>query len=184
MTVGVVLAGGSSSRMGRPKAALPFEGRTFLDRVATALGAATGRVLVVGDRDTGPWESIPDTGERHRGPLAGLVSALAHTGEDILAVAVDHPLVDASTLRHLATLGTDAPVIPVDQDIPQITCAWYPQSTLTPFAEELARGGFVRRALDPLDVRLVQPDEWQTWGETGDSWLSVDTPEAYERLRA
>lgn len=163
--------------MGRPKTELPFEGRTFLDRVASALMAVTGEVLVVGAGGCYPWQAIADDGPPARGPLSGLVTALAHTGSDVLAVAVDHPLVDARTLRHLARLGDDRPVVPVAGGVPQVTCAWYPQSALDPLAAELARGGFVRRALDPLDVRWVLEEEWMAWGETGDSWKSIDTPQ-------
>lgn len=177
MTIGIVLAGGSSSRMGKPKSDLPFEGRTFLDRVASALVAVTDDVLVVGVTDHQPWSGIVDDGPPARGPLSGLVTALTHTRSDVLAVAVDHPLVDAGTLRHLVRIGRDCPVLPVADGVPQVTCAWYPYSALEPLAAELARGGFVRRALDPLDVRWVLEDEWKAWGETGDSWRSIDTPE-------
>ncbi len=184
MTLGIVLAGGSSTRMGRPKAGLPFEGRTFLDRVATALVAVTGDVLVVGLANPAPWAGIPDDGAAGRGPLAGLVTGLRHARTDILAVAVDHPLVDAGTLRRLVGAGDDRPVIPIDGDVPQIDCAWYPAQALGPFSAELDRGGFVRRALDPMDVRWVAEEEWRQWGETGDSWLSIDTIEAFTHLAA
>ncbi len=180
MTLGVVLAGGSSTRMGRPKTELAFEGRTFLDRVASALCAVTGEVLVVGDTRTAPWPGVADEGGPGRGPLSGIVTALARG--DILVVGVDHPQIEAGTLRHLAALGDDRPVIPVDEGVPQVTCAWYPSTVRGRFADELARGGFVRRALDDLDVRWVLDEEWRSWGETGASWSSIDTPAAYSRL--
>jgi molybdopterin-guanine dinucleotide biosynthesis protein A len=170
--------------MGQPKADLAFEGRTFLDRVASALLAVTPSVFVVGGPARPPWPTIADEGAPARGPLSGIVTALRHTDSNGLVVAVDHPLVDAGTLKHLAALGDDRPVIPVHDDVPQITCAWYPRTALAPFAAELARGGFVRRALDPMDVRWVAEEEWRSWGEDGSSWHSVDTPEAYGALRA
>ncbi len=179
MTTGVVLAGGSSSRMGQSKAQLPFEGRTFLDRVASAVLAATGRVVVVGGPAGAPWTVIPDDGLPARGPLSGVVTGLRHTGTDVLVVAVDHPLVEATTLRHLVDIAGDRPVIPVADGVPQITCAWFPYGTLDPLGAELDRGGFIRRALDSMDVRWVHEEEWRSWGENGDSWRSIDTPDAY-----
>ncbi len=168
--------------MGRPKEGLAFEGRTFLDRVASALLAVTPRVVIVGGHGRSPWPAVADDGTPGRGPLSGIVTALRHTESDVLVVAVDHALVDAGTLRHLADLGDDRPVVPVHLDVPQITCAWYPQAALGPLAAELDRGGFVRRALDPLEVRWVAEPEWRSWGEDGTSWHSIDTPEAYAAL--
>lgn len=48
MIVAVVLAAGESSRMGRPKALLPIDGQTFIEKIVGALKKnKVGRVLVV-----------------------------------------------------------------------------------------------------------------------------------------
>ena len=47
MVGGVVLCGGRSSRMGRPKASLPFAGETMLARVVGVLGGVVSPVVVV-----------------------------------------------------------------------------------------------------------------------------------------
>ncbi len=183
MTLGVVLAGGKSSRMGRDKASLPFEGRTFADRVAFALGAVCDDVVVVGT-DLPGWRSIPDDGDAHRGPLSGIATGLREANDGVLVCAVDHPAVRVETLRALAALATDRPVVPVDGEVPQVTIGWYPSSLADAFTAQLADGGFIRRALDTLDVRWVLPEEWTTWGEDGSSWRSVDTPGEYGELRS
>jgi molybdopterin-guanine dinucleotide biosynthesis protein A len=77
---GVVLAGGRSSRMGRPKAHLDWHGVPLVVHVARAVQAATeGPVVVVG----APGQELPD-GLRvvrdpieGRGPLQGLAVGLA-----------------------------------------------------------------------------------------------------------
>ncbi len=46
---GYVLAGGRSSRMGTDKAMLMLEGRTLLERAASAVESATGVAVIVGD---------------------------------------------------------------------------------------------------------------------------------------
>lgn len=180
MTLGVVLAGGTSARMGRSKADLPFEGRTFLDRVAFALGAVCDEVVVAGTSN-GYWPELRDEGEAHRGPLSGIVTALGR-GSGVLVCAVDHPLVRVETLRGLRSLADDRPVVPVHDGVPQPTTAWYPASALDHFQSILDAGGFIRRALDDLPVRWVIDAEWTQWGEDGSSWLSIDTPEAYAAL--
>ncbi|NND84355.1 MAG: molybdenum cofactor guanylyltransferase [Acidimicrobiia bacterium] len=180
MTLGVVLAGGTSARMGRSKADLPFEGRTFLDRVGFALDAVCDDVVVAGSSNVA-WPEVPDLGEAHRGPLSGIVTALG-LDRDILVCAVDHPLVRVETLRGLLTLADSRPVVPVHESIPQPTVAWYPGSVRDHFASVLAADGFIRRALDDIPVRWVHEEEWRAWGEDGSSWHSVDTPDAYATL--
>ena len=82
---GFVLAGGASSRMGRDKALLPFEGRTLLQHVAGLVGRAAGSVTVVA-----PQERYPDLGLAvivlsnrdgfHAEALANDIAAAAHPG--------------------------------------------------------------------------------------------------------
>jgi len=62
-----VLAGGRSSRMGAPKATLPFAGSTFLRRVVDAAEAVFDRVIVV-ERPSPP-APLP-AGAGRGGPLA------------------------------------------------------------------------------------------------------------------
>src|SRR5439155_6499278 len=80
-TAGIVLCGGQSSRMGRPKAWLPFAGETMLGRVVRLLGTVVSPLLVVAapGQDVPPLpcdvEVVRDP-ERGRGPLQGLAAGL------------------------------------------------------------------------------------------------------------
>ena len=48
MIVAVVLSAGESSRMGRPKALLPIDGQTFIERIVAALKQPkVGRIIVI-----------------------------------------------------------------------------------------------------------------------------------------
>ena len=48
MIVAVVLSAGESSRMGRPKALLPIDGQTFIERIVAALKQAkVGKIIVI-----------------------------------------------------------------------------------------------------------------------------------------
>lgn len=102
---GVILSGGRSSRMGRPKALLPFGPHRLIDHVASRLAPQVDSVVVNANdaaiRVPGALV-IPDLTPNFRGPLAGLQSALAH-------VAVAHP--DA---RHVAIITVDSPFFPLD----------------------------------------------------------------------
>src|SRR5204862_259863 len=78
---GIVLCGGQSSRMGRPKAWLPFAGELMLPRVVRLLSEAVQPIVVV----AAPEQEVPPLPtdvlivrdeEKGRGPLQGLAAGL------------------------------------------------------------------------------------------------------------
>lgn len=75
MILGVVLAGGQSTRFGSDKALAELGGRTLL---AWAYDAMTGfcEFVVVAGRDKGPGHVIPDWPRAGMGPLGGIAAAL------------------------------------------------------------------------------------------------------------
>jgi len=105
MTLGVViLTGGGSSRMGRDKAELAWDGRRAVDRLADLareLGAAA--IVTAGPRDYGLPVAVEDP--PGGGPVAGIVAgaaALKAAGCDRgLVLAVDAPTVTAADLAPL-----------------------------------------------------------------------------------
>ena len=128
---GVILAGGRSSRMGRPKALLPVDGRdTFVGRLVRTLRAAGVAEVVVVAAVDGPVDAIraavagvqpaprlalnPDPA---RGQLSSLLTgleAIDRPGVDaLLTTLVDVPLVDVSTVRALlaAYARSRAPIV-------------------------------------------------------------------------
>jgi molybdopterin-guanine dinucleotide biosynthesis protein A len=176
--LGAVLAGGRSSRMGTDKAALEVHGVSFLDRVASAVGQVTSRVVVLGGERPG-YESWPDE-TSVSGPLAGVATALNRmTEECALVLAVDNPFVDVETLRRMTGIESDLPVVPVDHDgVRQVTCAIYPKAIAPQAMEEAVGGGSIQTLLDRVSFHPVTPDVWESWGEDGRSWYSVDSPES------
>src|SRR3954466_494427 len=57
---GLILAAGESSRMGRPKALLPWRGGTFLSGAIRGLNPYTDLVIVVGGANSKQIEPIVD----------------------------------------------------------------------------------------------------------------------------
>ena len=110
-TVAVVLAAGASSRMGRPKALLDFDGRSCLDLVLATCREAgvTTIVLVTGPqggalraRCAGTIEAVNPRPER--GMLSSLQAGLRQLPGDaaaFLLFPVDFPLVPAAEVRRL-----------------------------------------------------------------------------------
>jgi molybdenum cofactor guanylyltransferase len=105
-TLGVVLAGGNSSRMGQDKATLKLaSGETFLDRAIANLAQVCRSVAVSGRAvDRADVFSIADV-KPQLGPAMAVWSAVqfAHERgfEAVLVVPVDMPLIDVVHLRLL-----------------------------------------------------------------------------------
>jgi molybdopterin-guanine dinucleotide biosynthesis protein A len=175
--VGVVLAGGRSSRMGADKARVVVGSKTMFEHVVAALGELTDTIVVAGRTESlNDVPSLPDTGPAFQGPLAGLASAATAFPSSLLVlVAVDQPWVRAETLSHLLELGGDLPVVPVDDGVRQTTCAVYPSDALDHVGNELEGGGSIQSLIDRVSFRPVVREEWTAWGEDGRSWFSADS---------
>ena len=109
--LGVVLAGGKSTRLGRDKAWLRFGDRPLLCQVAELLARVTGDILISGrdPSDFGleaPW--LPDVIE-NMGPAGGVLTVLAATGRPCLILSCDLPFLDAATLDRLVAVWRRRP---------------------------------------------------------------------------
>lgn len=120
MTAGLILAGGASSRMGRPKALLELEGETFVARLVRLLAAAgCDPVAVVVGADAAIIAPAIPRGARTvcaddwaRGMRASLAAGLrALPAVDVLLTHVDRPRVAPATLWALLALTGDRPLI-------------------------------------------------------------------------
>lgn len=183
----VLLAGGRSSRMGRPKAWLEFGGRPLLTLLGERLAAAGAEVVVV----AAPGQEVPPAPGRvardeapGEGPVAGLVVGLREVSRPAaLVVSCDVPFLDLRFVRRLADRlpGYDV-VVPEWEGRLQPLQAVYRPSVRPLLAEGLAAGR--RRPVDLYDrvptcivpeaeVRRIVPD--------GLTFLNMNTPADYRR---
>ncbi|MCA1832634.1 MAG: molybdenum cofactor guanylyltransferase [Actinomycetota bacterium] len=170
---GLLLTGGSSSRMGRDKASLDVGGIPIGLRAAAALAAVADPVLIVGNDIGGGYEVVDDA---RRGPLAAFAAgaaALRARGHDgaILLLACDMPFVDAELLASIASaIGKADGAIPVagDRDQPLAAC-YSVRAAVT--AQKLVAGGHsaMRDLIGALRVHRVEIDET--------ALMDVDTPQ-------
>ena len=119
----IVLAGGRSSRMGRPKAELPFAGSTMLDHIVYEL-TRTFADVVVAIEESRDYEWASDRArivvdrEPYRGPVSALEPVLREIRYDRAFVcSCDVPFVDGALARALCKMlgdGEDALVPQID----------------------------------------------------------------------
>ncbi|MDF1597379.1 MAG: molybdenum cofactor guanylyltransferase [Acidimicrobiia bacterium] len=174
--LGVILAGGASTRMGVDKALVVLRGEPLVTHAARALEAVCGEVVVVGREGTlAGIECVPDDRLGPLGPAAGVATALrVSEGRPVLVVAVDQPFLRVETLAGLAR--QDRTTVPHDEVL-QITCALYTPDVFDAVSRAVADGVPLWKAVKAGALIIDEP-EWRSWGEDGRSWFSVDTPAA------
>ena len=179
----LVLAGGESGRMGRPKAWLEVGGTTLLRWVADRLAPAFAEVVVSFAEPEQVAEQVPYRVVFDRkpsaGPLAGLESGLSAARNEVtFAVACDMPYVtrELAEMAVAASHGCDAAIPRIDGR-PEPVCAAYRRSALPAITVALDAGRY--RAADlaeRLDVAWLE-------GLDPDLFRSVNAPEDFERFR-
>ena len=108
--IGIVLAGGRSSRMGRDKALLPLAGphNTMLSRTVNLLQDVCGRAMVSGRQAPG-YACIPDMAP-HCGPVGGVATALDYCqGAACLVLSCDMPFLHKELLQKLIAARNTRP---------------------------------------------------------------------------
>src|SRR5215469_12977718 len=197
-SAGIVLAGGQSSRMGTPKAALEWHGSTLLRRSVGILARVTdGPVLVV----RAPGQVLPDLPSQvgvvddpreGLGPVQGL-AAVAGRADVAFVCSTDLPFLHPAFVRRVLRAADDGADVglPVARGYPQPLAAAY-RTTLAPVAERLVAQERLRPAflfeecavtrLNEADLRrdpvlaALDPEL--------DSVLNINEPGDYQAARA
>ncbi len=159
--VGVILAGGKSSRMGRNKALIEWEGLPLIAHVARTLQRLFRRVLIVAD-DTEPYRFLqlqvwPDI-FKDAGPLGGIHAGLLHAGAaSIFVSACDTPFLSPALIEYIVAYPSEASVKVARMDGRlHPLCGLYARSAL-PFVQQALENGElqVRNVLHRLNAAEV-----------------------------
>ncbi len=203
VSAGVVLAGGRSSRMGTPKAALEWHGSTLLRRTAGIVArAANGPVVVV----RAPGQDLPDLPRgtlvvedprEGKGPVQGIaagLTALSGQAETAFISSTDMPFLHPAFIRRVLRVvaedaGTDV-ALPVARGYPQPLAAAY-RVSLAATAERLVKEDRLRPAFLFAECAVTRLDDMQLLTDPVlaaldpdlDSVLNVNTPEDYAQAR-
>ena len=180
---GLLLAGGGSSRMGTDKAALLVEGEPLAHRVAgVLLATCAGVVVASGDGRRLDWLGFPQVSdlEPAAGPLAGLVPGLeVATTTRVAVLAVDMPDASAAVLELLAeSIGAHEAAVPRTERGLEPLHAVYAATAAGGLRAAFDAGErSVVRALEGLDVVVVEPDDWAAADPSGRFARNLNRPE-------
>lgn len=201
--VGVVLAGGKGSRLGRSKAGLRLPGSqaeesgptlvewavarlAAIDRVGEVVIAAGNAGIEAASTD----RRIPvsfETDGPGSGPAAGVLGAArARPGRHLLVLACDLPLVPADLLSDLAASGADLAPAATDPSDPRSmnpTCALWTPPALEGLAARVEEGDNRLYPLTRCAGLRVEPFDAGRFGDPQDVLLNVNTAADWERAR-
>jgi len=188
----VVICGGQSRRMGRPKAWLPFGPERMLQRVVRLVSSVVGPVVVV----AAPGQELPELPASvqiirdpvsDQGPLRGLAAGLASLPDSVdlvYASATDVPFLQPAWVELLACLieGHDLIVPKVDGYLHPLA-ALYRRGPVLLAAEALLASERFRPAflLDVLRGRTVDASILVQADPTLATLRNLNTPEDYRQ---
>ncbi|HEX5051643.1 MAG TPA: molybdenum cofactor guanylyltransferase [Planctomycetota bacterium] len=198
-TGAIILAGGLSTRMGRPKELLPFGDSTLLGHTIDTLRTCATPIVVV-TRDAAQALPALPAGVSHThdepagaGPFAGLATGLRwlheHGGlaaaDCAFATACDQPFLTAGAVRWLLDqLGGHDLVMPRVGGFLQPFCAIY-RLSVGPVADRLlAAGTSTPRSLaTATDARILDEPELRGFDADLRFLQNLNTPADYDRAR-
>jgi molybdopterin-guanine dinucleotide biosynthesis protein A len=169
--------------MGRNKALLTLDNRTFIEIAASVVAQAAGNVAIVGPPEIYlrfGFPVVPDL-QPNLGPLAGIEAALSASAASWnLIVACDMPRLTLPLLRGILEEAQAHPdarcVLPVsDGGRAEPLCAAYHKGILPAISEALQAGTRkVTQALPRESIRYLPVN--------GRAFENVNTPEEWRRL--
>jgi molybdopterin-guanine dinucleotide biosynthesis protein A len=195
--LGAVIAGGSSTRFGSPKALALVGGVRVVDRVVAALEGVVPRkgiVAIVNDTALAERIGLPHRADviANAGALGGVHAALCWARDEgaagILACGCDMPFIATALLRVLADDAAADVVVPESGGRRGIEplCALY-RTTCVPAIETAIAGGDARMVgfHDAVSVRRIPLDTVRALGDPRVLFMNINTEadrEEAERL--
>ena len=182
----IILAGGRSSRMGQPKALLPFDGEPLIAHIVRSLKDIFADVVVV----LAPGQQIPSLpvtlvrdGVAYQGPVSGIYHGLnAAESEVSFVVSCDIPFMNLSLISYLFSLIHDHDVVvPYWEGRYQPLFAIYRKS-VTPYLHAQLQRGELRPIFlfDKVRTRKINEEEVRRFDPEGLSFLNMNTPADYQ----
>ena len=188
MTAGcslLILAGGSSRRMGRDKAALPVGEIPLVEHLARRLSPVVDEVIVAGGGHALRGPEVRFVADRFAGmgPLAGMHAGFREARHPLIwVVACDLPDVEPQLGPLMVGMADDfEAVVPRPDSEPEGVCAVYRRALASRIeAMLLACDLSVKQLLATSNVRYLGASELQAVDPELRSFRNLNTPADYE----
>jgi molybdopterin-guanine dinucleotide biosynthesis protein A len=181
--VGLVLAGGKSSRMGKDKAGVKLGGKTLLELAVARLSPQVGDIAV--SANTAVQTSapvLPDPIAGHAGPLAGILAGLEWAGTlkplptQVAFFPVDAPFFPENLVAKLKAESDGKKIIAVRSNghVHPVFSLW--PLSLAPLLHIHFAAGGTRKVYDFIET---QPHHFVDIDFTGDAdpFMNINTPD-------
>ena len=193
--VGYVLAGGGSTRFGRDKALVEFDGAPMLLRMRALLGAVTKEVNVIAAPHKYSELGIMGISDRWdgQGPLAGIITALLTTkgtggeAEWNLIIGCDMPFLTREWLVYLvqrAQASSAEVVTPQSaQGLEPLCSCW--RTSAAAKLQQAFEGGTrkITQAMKPLQMEVIDEADWKRFDTVGRLFWNMNTAADYEEAK-
>ena len=183
----IILAGGESKRMGRPKHLLPTPQGTMLDHLLTKLSPYFTETLVVGRNLSLAKCGIRVVEDIHptRSPLVGIYSGLVMAKTDLCFVlACDMPLVRPRLVAYILSRSCRADAcVPVVNGYYEPLCAAYRQTAIPVIAKAIDHGDLkVTNAYHDLKLCTIPEEEVRLFDPQLASFTNLNVPHQLKLL--
>lgn len=181
----IILAGGRSSRMGTPKAMLPFAGEPLIVHIVRKLQPMFSDIVVV----AAPGQQLPvmpvrtvEDEEPFQGPVGGIYYGLRAIADDFAFVtSCDAPFASTTLIEHLLRLRAQHDIV-----VPQWDGRLQPlfavfRTTVLPVLGAQLRAGELRPVslFEKVNTRIVHEEEIRRFDLEGSSFINMNTPGEY-----
>ncbi len=181
-----IMAGGKSSRMGRDKAFVRFQGRPMIEIVKEHVSGLGDELILITNKPTEYAHlNLPMYSDLYKdhGPLAGIYTAVIKAAHPhTLIVACDMPWLNPDLLNYMITQRHTADiVIPRWQKFPEPLHAIYSKACLAPIQENLeAKQLKITRFFNKVTVNYLDKETIEQVGGNGRSFANINTPQELE----
>jgi molybdopterin-guanine dinucleotide biosynthesis protein A len=190
-----LLAGGGSTRFGRDKALVEFDGAPMLLRMRALLTAVTKEVNVIAAPHRYADLGITATSDRWegQGPLAGIITALLTTQETggqaewNLIIGCDMPFLTREWLVYLvqrAQASRAEVVTPQSAQGLEPLCSCWRTSAAAKLQQAFEGGARkITQAMKPLQMEVVDEADWKRFDTAGRLFWNMNTAADYEEAK-
>ncbi len=185
----IILAGGDSKRLGRPKALLDFYGQSLIEMMVDRLSELFDQVTLVTDRPE-LYEGLPVLitsdliKDEVKSPLRGIHAGLSvSTMPYQFVVACDMPFLNAELISYMARFAADYDaVVPRAGSYFQPLHAFYSRRCIDIINRQIEDGLYkVTDFYDNLKIRFIDSAEIKRFDPEEISFTNINTWPDYEK---